>query len=85
MNPAVRSALYRNPRAVAKRFGLKNEEGKAMQTLKKSLLSTLSRKQTTQLEMMIRNGNGGDGGGGGGLWGICPPSLKCPPTPGSPA
>ena len=75
-DPKVRSALYRNPRAAAKRYGLTNEEGAAMQTLKKSLLSGLDRKQVTQLEAIIQMPIAGWGGGG-----KCnPQNSHCGPT-----
>ncbi len=81
-DPKVRSALYRNPRAAAKRYGLTNEEGAAMQTLKKSLLSGLDRKQVTQLEAIIQMPIAGWGGG------PCPPDctpfIGCPPGGGCP-
>lgn len=74
--PEVRSALYKNPKAAAKRYGLTDEEGKAMHTLKKSLLSALNRTQVQQLEGVIRmRGGWGDDGGGS----TCTPDKICTP------
>jgi hypothetical protein len=68
----IRSALYKNPRAVAKRYGLTGEEGKAMQILKRSLLSTLDRNQVKQLEAIIQMPSTGAG------WGSCSPQTCVP-------
>jgi hypothetical protein len=73
-DPGIRSALYKSPRAVAKKYGLTNEEGKAMEVLKRSLLSSLGRDQVDQLEAIIGVSAGGWGGGG------CPPVPPCGPT-----
>jgi hypothetical protein len=70
----IRSALYKNPRAVAKRYGLTGEEGKAMQILKRSLLSTLDRNQVKQLEAIIQMPAAGAG------WGSCTPKTCAPGT-----
>ena len=53
VDPRVRSALYKNPRATAKRYGLTVAEGKALQTVKKSLLSALTRQQTQALNALL--------------------------------
>ena len=67
----VRSALYKNPRAVAKRYGLTDEEGKAMHTLKKSLLASMDSNQIGQLEAVMHLKR----------WGTCTPqSSTCTPT-----
>ena len=68
----IRSALYKNPRAVAKRYGLTGEEAKAMQILKRSLLSTLDRNQVKQLEAIIQMPSAGAG------WGSCTPQTCVP-------
>jgi hypothetical protein len=79
-DPGVRAALYKNPGAVAKRYGLTNAEGKAMQTLKRSLLSSLDRNQVKQLEAIIRLPVAGAGWGGGGCNPDCSPNRVCTPT-----
>lgn len=66
----VRSALYKNPRAFAKRYGLTDEEGKAMHTLKKSLLASMDSNQVDQLEAVMHLKR----------WGTCSPQSTCAPS-----
>jgi hypothetical protein len=89
-NPGIRSALYKNPRAVAKQYGMKREEGKAMEILKRSLLSSLDRNQVKQLEAIIQLPAASSGWGGcnpscqpasGCAPDSCNPNLICPPSP----
>lgn len=73
LDTEIRSALYKNPRAVAKRYGLTDEEGKAMQTLKKSLLASLDGSQVSQLEAIVNLQIG--------RWGGCSPRSCAPGSP----
>lgn len=79
-DPDIRSALYKNPRVVAKQYGLTSAEGKAMEVLKRSLLSSLDRNQVKQLEAIIRLPVAGWGGCNPSQAPPCGPSTTCNPT-----
>lgn len=87
-DPRRRAALYRNPKETAKKYGLTAEEGKALLTVKKSLLSAMGRKQTSALNALFTAKSRPYGPGPAGCTpnvpqrcrpNGCEPGSNCPP------
>lgn len=87
-DPGLRAALYRSPRETAKKYGLTAAEGKALHTVKKSLMSALGRDQTKALNALFLAKSRPYGPGPAGCTPNvpqrcrpqgCPPGSNCPP------